>query len=54
MKVSCISCGHELNLGHWVFEDYEGPVKCFSCSKMMEVKAVFENKRNSISIEARD
>jgi ribosomal protein S27E len=58
MRVKCISCGNELNLDHWVFEDYSGPVKCFSCSAMMEVKstggevysinplAVFENKRN--------
>ena len=38
MKVQCVSCGHELNLDHWVFDDYEGPVKCFSCSRMMEVK----------------
>jgi hypothetical protein len=66
MKVKCISCGHELNLDHWVFDDYEGPVKCFSCSAMMEVKtvqgmvysinplAIFENKRNSVFMEARD
>jgi DNA-directed RNA polymerase subunit N (RpoN/RPB10) len=40
MKIKCVSCGHELNLDHWVFDDYEGPVKCFSCGKMMEVKAV--------------
>jgi len=38
MKVECVSCGHEINLDHWVFDDYEGPVKCFSCSRMMEVK----------------
>jgi hypothetical protein len=66
MKVKCISCGHELNLDHSVFEDYEGPVKCFSCSRIMEVKTVqgivyslnplgiFENKRSSVLIEARD
>jgi ribosomal protein S27E len=61
MKIKCISCGHELNLDHWVFEDYSGPVKCFSCSAMMEVKttggavysinplAVFETKGSSVS-----
>jgi len=38
MKVECVSCGHEISLDHWVFDDYEGPVKCFSCSRMMEVK----------------
>jgi len=39
MRVKCISCGNELNLDHWIFEDYSGPVKCFSCSAMMEVKS---------------
>lgn len=61
VRVKCISCGHELNLDHWVFEDYSGPVKCFSCSAMMEVKstggevysinplAVYESKGRSVS-----
>jgi ribosomal protein S27E len=61
MRVKCISCGHELNLDHWIFEDYSGPVKCFSCSAMMEVKsaggevysinplAVFESKRSGVN-----
>ena len=62
MRVKCISCGNELNLDHGVFEDYSGPVKCFSCSAMMEVKssggevysinppAVFESERRSVSL----
>jgi len=62
MRVKCISCGNELNLDHCVFEDYSGPVKCFSCSAMMEVKstggeiysinplAVYESKRSSVSL----
>jgi hypothetical protein len=66
MKVKCISCGHELNLDHCVFDDYAGPVKCFSCSRMMEVKtvrgtvysinplAVFETRHNSSLAGARD
>jgi ribosomal protein S27E len=61
MRVKCLSCGNELNLDHWVFEDYSGPVKCFSCSAMMEVKstggkvysinplAVYEKKREAVS-----
>jgi len=61
MRVKCISCGNELNLDHWVFEEYSGPVKCFSCSTMMEVKtnggavysiaplAVYESNRSSVS-----
>jgi hypothetical protein len=66
MEVKCVSCGHEFNLDHWVFDDYEGPVKCFSCSRMMEVKTVkgrvdsinslgtFENKRYASLAEIRD
>jgi hypothetical protein len=42
MKVESVSCGHELNLDHWVFDDYGGPVKCFSCSRMKEVKTAQE------------
>jgi hypothetical protein len=40
MKIKCICCGREVNLDHRVFEDYEGPVKCFSCSTMMEMKTI--------------
>jgi hypothetical protein len=38
MKINCISCGREINLDHDVFKDYEGSVKCFCFSSMMEVK----------------
>jgi len=66
MKVQCISCGHEVNLNHSIFDDYEGPVKCFSCGSMMEVKTaqgkvffvnplpIFENNQSSALIEAWD
>ena len=40
MKIRCICCGRDVNLDHRVFEDYEGPVKCLSCSTMMEMKTV--------------
>ena len=38
MKVNCTSCGYEVNLDHTGFEDYVGPVKCFCCGAMMEIK----------------
>jgi len=38
MEIKCVSCGRAINLDHVVFENYFGPVKCFSCSSMMEVK----------------
>ena len=37
MKVDCISCGYEINLDHKIFDDYSGPIKCFSCGSVMEV-----------------
>ena len=37
MKMTCIVCGREVNLDHVIFENYQGPVKCFSCGAMMEV-----------------
>ena len=38
MKVDCISCGYEVNLEYSGFEDYTGPIKCFCCGAMMEIK----------------
>ena len=40
MKIRCVCCGRDVNLDHSVFEDYEGPVKCFSCRTMMEMKTI--------------
>ncbi len=66
MKVNCITCGHELNLDHRIFDDYAGPVKCFSCSRIMEVKtargivhseyplAIFETARNLALVKIRN
>jgi uncharacterized Zn finger protein len=38
MEIACIVCGQDVNLDHRVFQNYEGPIKCFSCGTMMEVK----------------
>ena len=35
-----LSCGHEINLDRCVFNNYHGPVKCFSCNAMIHVKTV--------------
>lgn len=43
MEINCISCEHEINLNHEVFNDYEGSVKCFSCSAMMEIRTTKGN-----------
>jgi hypothetical protein len=34
---------YEINLHHEVFNDYEGSVKCFSCSAMMEIRTTKGN-----------
>jgi uncharacterized Zn finger protein len=49
MKVDCISCGHEVDLNHDVFRDYEGSVKCFCCGTMMDI-ATSEGMLHSISL----
>jgi hypothetical protein len=52
MRFQCISCGREMNLDHEVFNNYQGPIKCFCCSAMMEMKStegvlVFANLRKN-------
>ena len=37
MKINCLSCGHTVDLDD-AYSDYEGPVKCFTCSALLEVK----------------
>jgi hypothetical protein len=38
MEIKCLTCKRGINLDHVVFDNYLGPVKCFSCSSMMEVE----------------
>jgi uncharacterized Zn finger protein len=38
MKIDCPSCASEVSLDHKVFEDYDGPVKCFCCGTMVEIR----------------
>ena len=40
MKIECPVCGNEINLDHGVFKEYAGPIKCFSCGGMMEIRTV--------------
>ena len=37
IKINCLSCGHTLDLDE-TYSDYEGQVKCYACSAMLEVK----------------
>lgn len=37
MKINCLSCGHKVDLTD-AYDDYEGQVKCFACSAILEIK----------------
>jgi hypothetical protein len=39
MKINCLSCGHTIDLDD-AYCDYEGQVKCYTCSALLEVKLV--------------
>ena len=37
MKINCLSCGFGVNLDD-AYDDYEGPVKCFVCGVILQVR----------------
>ena len=37
MRLNCLGCGHKLDLDD-VYDDYEGPVKCFACRATLEIR----------------
>ncbi|MDP2976153.1 MAG: hypothetical protein Q8N45_08075 [Anaerolineales bacterium] len=37
MKINCLSCGHKVELDD-VYDDFEGQVKCFVCTALLEIK----------------
>ena len=37
MKINCLSCGHKVVLDD-AYDNYEGQVKCFACSAILEIK----------------
>jgi hypothetical protein len=39
MKINCLSCGHSIYLDD-AYDDFEGPVKCYVCSALLEIKTV--------------
>ena len=38
MRIICTKCKSEVGLNHEVFRDYQGPVKCFCCGTIMDIK----------------
>jgi hypothetical protein len=44
MKINCLSCGHKVDLDD-AYDDYEGQVKCFACSAILEIKTEQGNLR---------
>ena len=49
MKIICLCCGHKLDLDE-AYEDYEGPIKCFTCKAVLNIKTE-EGKLKLIRIE---
>lgn len=39
MKINCVSCGHSIYLDD-AYDDFEGPVKCYVCSGLLQIKTV--------------
>ena len=37
MKINCISCGYKVDLDD-AYTDYEGPVKCYVCGNLLQMK----------------
>lgn len=37
MNIRCLSCGHIIDLDD-AYSDYEGQIKCYTCSALLEVK----------------
>jgi DNA-directed RNA polymerase subunit N (RpoN/RPB10) len=37
MKINCLSCGHKVDLDD-VYDDYQGPIRCLTCTAMLEIK----------------
>ncbi|MEW6110749.1 MAG: hypothetical protein AB1473_03820 [Thermodesulfobacteriota bacterium] len=48
MKINCVSCGHGLQLGD-AYDDFEGLVKCYVCSQLLQVK-ISHGKVKSVSL----
>jgi hypothetical protein len=38
-KINCVSCGHTICLDD-AYDDFEGPVKCYVCSGLLQIKTV--------------
>jgi DNA-directed RNA polymerase subunit N (RpoN/RPB10) len=38
MKINCISCGHNIDLGE-SYDDYKGLVKCWVCSRLLMLRS---------------
>jgi DNA-directed RNA polymerase subunit N (RpoN/RPB10) len=38
MRINCLACGHKVDLDD-AYDDYEGPVKCFACRAVLEIRA---------------
>ncbi len=49
MKINCLSCGFKVELDEDAYADYEGQVKCYTCSRLLEIKTT-EGKLKSVQL----
>jgi DNA-directed RNA polymerase subunit RPC12/RpoP len=38
MNINCLACGHKFELDE-AYDDYEGPVRCWVCGALLDIKA---------------
>lgn len=51
MTINCLSCGHGVVLDE-VYSDYDGPVKCYACGALLDVKLT-EGRIQSVKLSKR-
>ena len=45
MKINCLSCGFGIRLDD-AYSDYEGQIKCYACSALLEIKMQDSNVKS--------
>ncbi len=49
MKINCLSCGFKVELDDDAYADYEGHVKCYTCSRLLTIRTA-EGKLKSVQL----
>lgn len=49
MKINCLSCGFKVELDDDAYVDYEGQVKCCTCSRLLQIGTI-DGKLKSVRL----